>query len=1149
MPGYAMGGLAELEHKYAEGGPVASLPTYDINVRANRIRTPRRPAPREELTADQLNGMVLDALARRAAAESEAGAAAEARDRIGRTMGYAEGGLAELEHKYEGGGPVSLLTGLARRVMRNATPALRPDEVPMVATHNAREIGLQKIADNGGEVVAPSIGISRADDPMDSFGEISLIASPQTVDPRRTPVYGRDAYTPRYPSVIPMTVRGREKDYVRLYNDDTGESRLLPHTPRNALRVMTNDPWRGGEDFITDNWLLGQMTPQFRNMSELRGARDRLVPRTDKSVEDWQNQLSGLRQEFRDVLPDSIRDNFNFIDSHTRNMAEAVQRGPGGMEYINRNYYNNAIPEELLERTRAHLEAGRDLPATYFEAKPRRIVPLNEFQGAVVPQQASKDVTDLLRRYGVDDIQYYNRGDEADRAAQIRRFERLMFGAAPVAAGAAVEAAADAPEPEGYAEGGRVNSDWSQYLPEDMPESAYIDHRNTMTRPLNVRRLIDVGAIRITDPAGDPSGEGFSVVSRWNDVSPESATPRWADRPSARSSAINALSQPGSLFDGKYRQILQSARELGLSLDEVFLPERESRAEGGLAELHQKYARGGDVISDAEYDRRLLERMKRDTGRTTESTNAEQAQALRSAGYDAAELASDIFLPQSPLDAALMVALGPGPRMARLAGSAALAAMEPSEAEAGVVRRVGRALGRAGTGSAEDALEAAATPVAPTRRRGTIGIIPEETPRAPAVMPSAAREANAAVDLQDETLRAYLDRNSTREPTVRTLPEGEDILGLRNYDLSQVPDVPQVDLPRVVPPRGVSARMSDLVSNEDVWREYSDLVRNGRDNLQGREWYNMEPLRHAFVRELGEDEGTAAFRHYTQNIAATSPRSNIIDNMRNASYYFVQEPSGLILPVRQPAPYGHLAQNLHRQNVETIRSPEGWDLFKNPKPPSFAENLGGNQRPGTMDAHALSVPSILSRDPRFLTTDLRIPSGGDYFNLKPRASYGRGVFTMDEAVRRPQLWDAAPNPNEYGALEQRFRRLGEDLDMTTAQAQASGWVGGGRISGLTSPPLPAVDVFQRVVNRTAAQEGRSPQEVLRGFIHRQNALRAAAPIAIGVGANEELDGYAHGGLAQLHHKYAEGGAVSAQPAIYDPDAVNTLANQIEAGYV
>jgi len=268
--------------------------------------------------------------------------------------------------------------------------------------------------------------------------------------------------------------------------------------------------------------------------------------------------------------------------------------------------------------------------------------------------------------------------------------DRLAGRAAPtMEVGVPAEARERIGRVMGYAGGGRVNSDWSQYLPEDMPESAYIDHRNTMTRPLNVRRLIDAGAIRITDPAGDPSGEGFSVVSRWNDVSPESATPRWADRPGARSSAINALSQPGSLFDGKYRQILQSARELGLSPDEVFLPERENRAEGGLAELHQKYARGGEEISDEEYDRRLLERMKRDTGRTTESTNAEQARAIRSAGYDAAQLASDIFLPQNPLDAALMVALGPGSRMARLAGSAALAAMEPSEAEAGGLRRLG----------------------------------------------------------------------------------------------------------------------------------------------------------------------------------------------------------------------------------------------------------------------------------------------------------------------------------------------------------------------------------------------------------------------------------------------------------------------------
>jgi hypothetical protein len=120
---------------------------------------------------------------------------------------------------------------------------------------------------------------------------------------------------------------------------------------------------------------------------------------------------------------------------------------------------------------------------------------------------------------------------------------------------------------------GQRRSDWNRYLPEDLPQSAYSDLQNNMTaRPLNVRRLIDAGAMRITDPAGDASGEGFSVVSRWNDVFPESATPRWANRPDAYSSAIEVLSQPNSLHNGKYRQILQSARELGLSPDEVFLP-------------------------------------------------------------------------------------------------------------------------------------------------------------------------------------------------------------------------------------------------------------------------------------------------------------------------------------------------------------------------------------------------------------------------------------------------------------------------------------------------------------------------------------------------------------------------------------------------
>lgn len=115
------------------------------------------------------------------------------------------------------------------------------------------------------------------------------------------------------------------------------------------------------------------------------------------------------------------------------------------------------------------------------------------------------------------------------------------------------------------------------------------------------------------------------------------------------------------------------------------------RNTAGLADLADKYAEGGAVMSDEEYDRRLLSRMKEQTGRVTEPTRAEQMQALRTAGRSAAEGVADVLLPQSPLDVALMVALGPGGRAARLAGAGALAALEPSEAEASRLRRLIRA--------------------------------------------------------------------------------------------------------------------------------------------------------------------------------------------------------------------------------------------------------------------------------------------------------------------------------------------------------------------------------------------------------------------------------------------------------------------------
>lgn len=312
--------------------------------------------------------------------------------------------------------------------------------------------------------------------------------------------------------------------------------------------------------------------------------------------------------------------------------------------------------------------------------------------------------------------------------------------------------------------------------------------------------------------------------------------------------------------------------------------------------------------------------------------------------------------------------------------------------------------------------------------------------------------------------------------------------------LNEVPPVPQFDLPRYEPPRGVSARATDLLNDRGVRDKMAAYIERGVE-MGGPQWYNTEPLRERFVAELGPDAGNAAYQRYMDYVSATSPRSSVDDNIRNGSFYYWLEDKGVApsqLPLN-PYPYGHLAQNLHRQNAGTILG-GGWDVFKNPKPPSFAQNLIGNQRPGTIDAHATKAPAMISEDPRWLATQYRQKVGVDeqgadvFANLKPREMYQSGDLSMEDALKRPVFWEGQPAPNEYAALEKYYRDLGQEQGLTTAQAQASSWVGAGDLTGLGTAPLPFMSLFDNVLLRTAAARGEAPLTTLNKFIRQQAPL-------------------------------------------------------------
>ena len=308
--------------------------------------------------------------------------------------------------------------------------------------------------------------------------------------------------------------------------------------------------------------------------------------------------------------------------------------------------------------------------------------------------------------------------------------------------------------------------------------------------------------------------------------------------------------------------------------------------------------------------------------------------------------------------------------------------------------------------------------------------------------------------------------------------------------LHEQPKVEQFDLPRYEPPRGVPERVTDVTSDPAVRDKMLDIMQRGKE-MGGPLWYNADPLRDEFVARLGTDTGPKAFRNYMDMVAATSPRSGVGENARNASYYYQRAMTGQDMPSvgdKNPQPYGHMAQRLHQLNAQRVMS-EGWDPLQNPKPASFVENLTGNQAPVTVDTHAFRLPAMLAQDPRYLETAYQASKDAPKQNIQKMVESGE--MPMSEAVGRGSYWQALPKANEYKAMEQYYKSLSPELGLTPAQGQAAAWISGGKLTGLASDESkPFLRFFQDRIYQTAHDTGMDPKDVLDAFIRGKITLKS-----------------------------------------------------------
>lgn len=377
--------------------------------------------------------------------------------------------------------------------------------------------------------------------------------------------------------------------------------------------------------------------------------------------------------------------------------------------------------------------------------------------------------------------------------------------------------------------------------------------------------------------------------------------------------------------------------------------------------------------------------------------------------------------------------------------------------------------------------------------------------------------SNADVTLADLGLPTYKDI----VPSTRTTPLTSEELRAGApqgdvFDLSathEVPDVAQRDLPRIDPTagrrKGLPAHITETVNDPELAAKLRFVAEKGVE-AGGAYWYNAEPLRKAFVDELGDIEGNYQFRRYMSIVGATSAGSEVGQNVRAASYYLNKERAGE--PVQSVAdlisPYGHKMQQAHISGYQGLgEHGEGSTLNPEtqPKRSSFVENLGGNQDPVTVDKHNLRLIGMLSQNPGFLNTktvaDVNYPklgiAKGEARNWRDEVTSGR--ISMADALEHPHMWQDVPDPAHYGALESFQQDIARSMGLTPAQFQAALWVGGGRVTGLRSLPTSFMGIVENRLAQTAAKRGYSPQDALREFIQGKAPLLTPIGAAAGSG--------------------------------------------------
>lgn len=229
----------------------------------------------------------------------------------------------------------------------------------------------------------------------------------------------------RDPKVELFTRAGSRRGFDSLY---------MEYTLENIVKAMKAEPENGNQAFgITAGFLKGKIARRFKTIQDIKQNVDLLKEdaTVESAYEELDNAISSIVHDMADKYISEHPDENQFFvyDEAAAVIVEAAEsaRTPAAIkkvldQYNRRMESNDQIVNDIVDL----FNAAIDLPVRLFEAKPRRVVGLDEVRLVVLPEGTSQNTITALEQKNIP-YDTYNSEDEQDRINKVNSHEEVRW--------------------------------------------------------------------------------------------------------------------------------------------------------------------------------------------------------------------------------------------------------------------------------------------------------------------------------------------------------------------------------------------------------------------------------------------------------------------------------------------------------------------------------------------------------------------------------------------------------------------------------------------------------------------------------------------------------------------------------------------------